>query len=97
MSDDDDTYGLVMPFVVCVSNGGIYDDRSFVAGARFEAVANSCIAGEHMIRDWQPPGLVPQLDLLAMQYGYSFLQEPWVEAPEEWTLVTMIKLAEEDL
>lgn len=30
MSDAE--YGLVMPFVVCASNGGPYEDDSFVAG-----------------------------------------------------------------
>lgn len=31
---EEETYGLVYPFVVCASNGGRYDDDAFVAGVQ---------------------------------------------------------------
>lgn len=87
MSDAE--YGLVMPFVVCATNGGPYDDAAFVAGyaagtidARL-AMHDPVIAQTAVRTD-----LLPQLDLIAMRHGYTMTSEPWGEAPAEWTMVT---------
>lgn len=91
MSDDEKTpreYGLVMPFVLCTSNGGPYDDEAFVVGWEMGALEAWLEAG-------QPNGAqrqihstaVPQADLLAMRYGYAMSAEPYDEVPE-WTLLT---------
>ena len=93
MNQDDGEFGLVMPFVVTADNGGTYDARSFVAGARMEAVRRRCEAGEVQIESYEPPPLVPQLDLIAMRYGYTMTEEPWDEHPDEWTLVTLVRTA----
>lgn len=98
MSDDAEAeYGLVMPFVVCQSKGGPYDDDAFAAG--FHAGRIDCwlrvlpilerIGGKfdtsepEMVRS----PLVPQLDLIAMRHGYVVEAEPWAEHPDEWTAV----------
>lgn len=77
--DDDDTtasYGLVMPLVACVDQGGIYDGQPFVAGmyvgeidAKLKALAGSHAEIGYMLY----PGLIKQCDLLAMQYGWRMI------------------------
>jgi len=78
-------YSLVMPFVACVSKGGPYDDDAFVAGYQAALLSGqlkmgSAIGAKHF-ETVAYSGLSEQLDLIAMQWGYS------VEAiPEgEWT------------
>lgn len=89
-------YGLVMPFVVCQSKGGPYDDESYVAG--FEAgYLDGMMAFEDALRaqgfrvaaagsSGQPfhAANAPQIDLIAMRHNYSVaFSEPedgWVSA-----------------
>ena len=88
MSDDDSpSFGLVMPFVVCSDQGGPYDPGAFVAGCYFGELGERLKAGENPVMKYVPTPLVPQLDLLAMQYGYQFKAEAWAEHPDEWTEV----------
>lgn len=84
-------YGLVMPFVVVASAGGPYDDESFVAGCRFEAVWNELRHQPAEYQSYEYPALVPQLDLIAMKEGYTMTTEPWDEHPDEWALVTFTR------
>lgn len=74
MSDGyDNEYELIMPFTVCKSNGGEYDDAAFVAGwqgGRIDAELRAIQGTDATLRYQVAPGLVPQLDLLAMKYGY---------------------------
>lgn len=92
-SSESPEYGLVMPFVVCKTNGGVYDDAAFVAGVRYGDLWTRVKAGEAIIETVEPPALVPQIDLLAMRDGYSLEVQPWSEAPDEWAFVTLRKLA----
>lgn len=80
----DGEYGLIMPFMVCASQGGPFDDAAFVAGVSF---------GQHMTEvsvcpgatGWSAyvhPAMVPLYDLLAMRNGYVMSAEPWMEHPE---------------
>lgn len=92
MSDSQD-FSLVMPFIVCATNGGPYDDAAFVAGARFEVLRKQAESGELIIRSYEPTQLVPQLDLVAMRYGYTMDVEPWEEHPDEWSRVTLAKIS----
>lgn len=84
-----DEYEMFMPFVTAVSNGGVHDDRAYVAG--FEMGRLDAELG--MIRQL---GLVPgpkvmhaenkpQADLLAMKHGFAAGFEP-VEGYEHWTV-----------
>lgn len=91
-TNDEASYTLVMPFVVCASAGGSYDDAAFVAGVRFgqdSAELHSFAPDEW--RQYVDPVMVRQYDLLAMQHGYTMTAEPWDEHPDEWTLVTFTK------
>ena len=85
-------YELVMPFVVCASQGGPHDDQAFVAGYRLGRL-NRDLELAALI-DAQPgpvavpPGDMPQVDLIAMRHGYTVQAEPWKQAPDEWVTAT---------
>lgn len=85
-------WGLVMPFVICRSNGGTYDDHAFVAGARYgEAHYKLRAESPDTWKDYVFPDAVAQYELLAMDQGYKMTAEPWDEHPDEWVLVTFNK------
>ena len=71
MDDDDledEHWELVMPFVVAVSEGGPYDDESFVAGWVCGQLSIE-LRNELHVRTWIPRGALPQADLLAMSFA----------------------------
>lgn len=77
-----DEWGLVMPFAVCASNGGPYDDEAYVAGFEMGALQARLRAARHhglglpevvIHRD-----NVPQADLIAMEVGARMI-EGWPE------------------
>lgn len=92
-SDKEDGYELVMPFVVCTSEGGPYEDSPFVAGVHFGQIYVACDLGTPIISRYVPTGLVPQLDLAAMHFGYTFEFQKWEDNEDDWTLVTLTKKA----
>jgi hypothetical protein len=85
-SDREATHELVMPFVVCKTQGGPYDDEAFVGGVWFgqfdsllhTAAKVGCDVTPHVA---VPSPLVPQLDLLAMNHGYQLVAEEYEEDP----------------
>ncbi len=95
MSEPEQQYELVMPFKVCKTQGGPYDDESFVAGWTLalldrdlaEAVVDRLPVTGRSLR----PAMMPQVDLIAMKHGYGVAAEPWDEAPEEWLVVDFIR------
>lgn len=91
-AESENTYGLVMPFIVVTSHGGPYDDVSFVAGCRYAAVAAALAEKPASYESYEYPALLPQLDLLAMHEGYVMETEPWDEHPEDWTLVRFTRI-----
>jgi hypothetical protein len=88
-------YELVMPFVVCASQGGPYEDQAFVAGYRLGLLSAELEEAEgHEDSEVFPlpvaavrPADLPQVDLLAMRYGFTTRAEPWPDAPQEWYTV----------
>lgn len=77
-------YSLVMPFKVCATYGGPFDDESYVCG--FEAGALD--ARLHYARPLTVSlpvhaANVEQFDLIAMKHGYKMTTEPeehgWVQ------------------
>ena len=71
---DDTGYELVMPFVVCQSNGGPYEDEAFVAGWELgkldvELPAHAALGYQSLSR-LAHAGTVPQVELLAMKHGF---------------------------
>ncbi len=83
---EEGAYALVYPFVCCISNGGVYDDDAFVAGARFGEINAALKAGPLLYETTVEPALIPQLDLLAMHTGYVMVHEEAVS--EAWEYVT---------
>lgn len=83
--DDEPGYEMVMPFVVCASEGGPYDDAAFVAGVRMASIQHALEARPAKHVTYQHPHLLPQLDLVAMNAGYSMTTEAY---SDEWTLCT---------
>lgn len=70
--DQEHRYQLVMPFVVCKSQGGPYDDTAFVAGYRLGRLEENLaprMKAEHDIP--LEPADVQQADLIAMRHGYT--------------------------
>lgn len=94
IGDEEPEMSLVMPFVVCASNGGPYDDQAFVAGvvfAQHQALLEHAHPedGRTVVTTFPVyPALVPQLDLLAMAHGYRLHSEPVPGAAGEWTSVS---------
>jgi hypothetical protein len=89
MSDEENEteFGLVMPFVVCASQGGPYDDDSYVAGYEAGKLdAELALGPPHVLAFW-PPALSfhaenkPQLDLVAMKNGYTVR---WANEVDGW-------------
>ena len=89
MSDGTE-FGLMMPFVVCASHGGPYDDAAYCAG--FEAgtvdtiLATLPVGINQVSRPVRTDNL-PQIDLIAMQHGWSITSTVDDEYPE-WMTVT---------
>lgn len=97
MTDDQDRpeeggYALAVPFVVCASKGGPFDDEAFVAGYQCgdidRALTAIAAAGGNRAEFTVRSVLVHQLELLAMYRGFpSTTVREFEEAPE-WTLMT---------
>ena len=89
--DQEPGYQLVVPFVVCKSNGGPYDDEAYVAGWEMGALAARIAAAR--AHGLGLPGLtlhrgnLPQLDLLAMQ-NEAVVHEVPMEGVDEATAAT---------
>lgn len=91
--DDEQHYGLVMPFVCCTSNGGTLDDHAFVVGVRYGVAETELrLSSPDEWADYITPDMVAQYDLLAMHLGYTMTAEPWEEHPDDWVLVTFTKV-----
>lgn len=77
MTDDsaEGGYDLAMPFVLCQSNGGPFDDTAFVAGATCGALTEELAAlarsGATPRERYLDACLLPQVDLIAMAHGYK--------------------------
>ncbi len=94
--DGEVVLGMVFPFVVTASNGGIYDDEAFVAGCQFGQIENELSMSMPVDRYVYTP-LVPQVDLAAMHHGYIMTATPWEDAPDEWTLVEFESVDDTDI
>jgi hypothetical protein len=81
-----------MPFIVCRSEGGPYDDVSFATGWQLGSIdaelATLAARRSHapVLHTVRTPS-VPQLDLIAMRHGFSLLSS---DADEEWTTVVLV-------
>lgn len=90
--DDEDTgYALVFPFVVCESQGGPYDDESFVAGYELGLLSGRLEAQPQFHRATLRTASMHQVDLIAMHHGYTLRSQ--VCPQEEWTSVDFMRSA----
>ena len=74
MADHDHDWDLVMPFVVCTSQGGPYDDQSFVAGYQLgrldrDLAVLAALDFASVSRMLYTDAL-GQADLIGMRHGY---------------------------
>lgn len=102
MSDEemaeDASYELVMPFVVCTSKGGPYDDAAFVAGYELghldrDLAVLANIGGDCMTRTLRKASM-PQIHLIAMRH--SMVVEP-CEEDDEWMTLHFVYMPPEDI
>lgn len=97
---EDPEYEMIMPLVVCKTNGGPYDDLSFVVGMRYAEIVLALqtlpVFGVIECVTMVENGLVPQLDLLAMHYGWSLETTPCETegVDETWTEAKFTKLVD---
>lgn len=91
-------YALVMPFVVCASQGGPYDDAAFVAGYQAgridRALAVAAINDTQSVRATVVAALVPQLELLGMHHGYPTCDVTSADETSQWADVTFTRGAD---
>lgn len=91
-ADDHEHDMSLVPFVVCQSKGGPYDDDAFAAGWHLGAI-DAELATVAARRSHAPvlhtvrTASIPQLDLIAMRHGFSLVSS---DADEEWTTVVLV-------
>ena len=92
MSDDEDVeYELVMPFVVVASTGGPYDDEAYCAGVELGRLDHDLLTMCTWVDQFEALirlDNVPQVDLLAMQYGWT-VDHDADQAYDGWIMVTL--------
>lgn len=96
--EEDTTYGLVYPFTVCRSQGGPYEDESFVAGVQLGHIDRilqiAAGVGADRVRSTARTALVPQLELCGMARGFPVVTVEEVTATDkypampEWVFIT---------
>lgn len=105
---DGDEMTLVVPFIVCQSQGGPYEDDAFVAGFACgvidKALQVASAAGATRVEGTVRTALLPQLELCAMARGFPVMdatgigfgpRESWVGEEPEWSLVTFATYKDE--
>jgi hypothetical protein len=85
-------YELAVPFVVCTSVGGPYDDDAFVAGFQAgqidQALQAASVARASEVRFTVNAELVRQLELIAMHRGFPVMAAEAAEDAPGWSFVT---------
>lgn len=90
MNEEEAEFDLVMPFVVCESNGGAYHDDSFCAGfhlGQIDAQMEAGLVGPGTALTVRTPS-VPQLDLIAMRHGHAL---DVAVSDQEWTTALIVR------
>lgn len=79
---------LVVPFVVCKSEGGPHDDKAFVDGYRFGRHHAELMASPGILNwgDFISPEMVPQYDLMAMDFKFVMTIQTH-DCDEGWVFV----------
>lgn len=89
---EDDRYELVVPFVVCTSVGGPFDDDAFVAGFQAgqvdQALKTAAVSRAREVSFTVNSELVKQLELIGMNHGFPVITAEPSEGAPSWTFVT---------
>lgn len=104
MTDEQD-HGmeLILPFVVCESHGGPYEDQAFAAGyAAGHLAARMEVAEVLGVDAISYPivrrALLPQVELIGMHYGFPAIdvseQDHLVASSDEWCSMTFRRKAD---
>lgn len=84
--DEDQHLELVMPFTVCASEGGPYEDEAFCAGFTAGQLDRELRVDHpvgYILGYTAPPALLPQLDLIAMRHRWD-MKSIGLDDTEEW-------------
>src|SRR5262245_16338253 len=91
---DEHSNGGVMPFVLCRSRGGPYDDEAFSSGWRLGAIgATLSSPGTSALCESIRPDERVQADLVAMACGYSMRVDPSTDPG--WLAVTFTRIGDD--
>ncbi len=97
-TDHDEPMELVMPFIVCQSKGGPYDDDAFVAGfqaGQIEKALQAANVGDaDRVRFSTFTALVPQVELIGMRHGFPVMVAESSEEWPGWCMLTFLREAE---
>lgn len=89
---------LVLPFVSCVSKGGPYDDTAFTAGFQAgrldQRLAVAAAAQIDALGATVYTDLIPQVDLIAMNNGYTMEPQQCGPPAEAWTVVVFTRTSD---
>lgn len=87
-------YSLVMPFILCTSEGGPYDDEAFVAGYECGWLDSHLETCKSLLATpdsrYVHTNVLRQLDLICMSHSFR-LTKGQVDDSGEWTWVTFTK------
>ena len=93
-STNQDQREAEMPFVLCRSNGGPYEDEAFMSGWRMgDLDATLASGGIAMLADSVRPIERRQADLIAMARGYTMAVE--ASGDPDWLSVTFSRSRDE--
>jgi hypothetical protein len=85
-------YELVVPFIVCSSAGGPYEDDAFVAGFQAgqvdQALQAAAVARASEVRFTVDTTLVKQLELIGMSRGFPVMLAEDADDAPGWSFVT---------
>jgi hypothetical protein len=89
---EDEGYELVVPFVVCTSVGGPFDDDAFVAGFQAgqvnQALKVAANANAHEVQFTINAALVKQVELIGMNHGFHHIVAEVADDAPSWAFVT---------
>jgi hypothetical protein len=88
--NDEAEYGLVMPFVVCQSEGGPYEDEAFVAGYDLGVLDTLLDAKPLVVHRTMRSESLPQVELVAMKHGYT-VRHGAPTGDDDWTFVEFLR------
>lgn len=80
---------MLVPFVAVASQGGPYDDNSFIAGFACGEAWGAVGAGQRFEKPVYP-ALLDQLDLIAMHFGATIAQRVAEGMETEWAHVVIV-------